>query len=69
MSAYTERIKLEAMYYHARDPQHVQFLQTRESYAWFRTVNTFKAGKFIVDAYEPSAIGRGKTSITKAEKE
>jgi hypothetical protein len=44
MSARTELIKLEAMYYHQREAKHIHFLENNEVYAWFRTIGTFKAG-------------------------
>jgi hypothetical protein len=51
MSAHMELVKLEAMYYHAREPKHIKFLKTHELYAVSRTVNTFKAGKEIVEGH------------------
>ena len=49
MSQSLEATKLEAMYYHTREPKHIRFLESNELYAWFRTVNTFKGGKCIVN--------------------
>jgi hypothetical protein len=49
MSQSLEATKLEAMYYHSREPKHTAFLESHELYAWFRTINTFKGGKTIVN--------------------
>ena len=65
MSARTELIKLEAMYYHQREARHIEFLKTHELYAWFRNINTFKGGKLIIDTENVKSTGssfnRGKT--------
>lgn len=67
MSAYNERIKLETMYYHMREPKHIQFLENNENYAWFRTLNTFKGGKTITDTYHPESKDRGMTQKPKLQ--
>lgn len=44
MSAHNERIKLETMFYHMREPKHIQFLENNREYAWWRKISKFVDG-------------------------
>ena len=55
MSQSLETTKLEAMYYHSREPKHIQFIESNELYSWFRTINTFKGGLLPSNDKTPKA--------------